>query len=114
IVLLLQVGLLYSAYPAFLSIAPHLMVEAFGRPPTEFAYYFALLPLGYFAGNAFVLRYGSRFGQHRLVFAGTMFAACSCVLGIVLIALGARHPLALFIPAGAMLNAGLGLALPTV
>jgi DHA1 family bicyclomycin/chloramphenicol resistance-like MFS transporter len=114
LVLLLQVGLLYSAYPAFLSIAPHLMVEAFGRPPTEFAYYFVFLPLGYFAGNAFVLKFGKRFGQHRLVAAGTLFAFCSCLLGILLIALGARHPLALFIPAGAMLNFGLGLALPTV
>ncbi len=113
-VLLLQVGLLYSAYPAFLSIAPHLMVEAFDRPPTEFAYYFVLLPLGYFAGNFFVLKYGSSFGQHRLVGAGASFAACSCLLGLLLMALGARHPLALFIPAGLMLNFGLGLALPTV
>ena len=80
LVLLLQAGLLYSAYPAFLSIAPHLMVEAFGRPPTEFAYYFVFLPAGYFAGNAFVLKYGSRFGQNRLVAAGAMFAAGSgCV-----------------------------------
>ncbi|MEO8314066.1 MAG: MFS transporter [Pseudomonadota bacterium] len=114
LILLLQAGLLYSAYPAFVSIAPHLMVDAFGRPPTEFAYYFVLLPLGYFAGNAFVLKFGRGFGPHRLVFAGAMFACCSCLLGIILIALGARHPLALFIPAGAMLNFGLGLALPTV
>ncbi len=114
LVLLLQVGLLYSAYPAFLSIAPHLMVEAFGRPPTEFAYYFVFLPLGYFAGNAFVLKFGMRFGQHRLVAAGALFALCSGLLGILLLALGAWHPLALFIPAGAMLNFGLGLALPTV
>ncbi|MEO6185607.1 MAG: MFS transporter, partial [Steroidobacteraceae bacterium] len=113
-VLLLQVGLLYSAYPAFLSIAPHLMVESFGRPPTEFAYYFVFLPLGYFAGNAFVLKFGNRFGRHRLVSAGALFATCSCLLSVLLIALGARHPLALFIPAGAMLNFGLGLALPTV
>jgi|JI10StandDraft_1071094.scaffolds.fasta_scaffold37093_2 DHA1 family bicyclomycin/chloramphenicol resistance-like MFS transporter len=113
-ILLLQAGLLYSAYPAFLSIAPHLMVEAFGRPPTEFAYYFVFLPAGYFAGNAFVLKYGSRFGQDRLVSAGAKFAVFSCLLSILLIAMGVRHPLALFIPAGAMLNIGLGLALPTV
>jgi MFS transporter, DHA1 family, multidrug resistance protein len=114
LILLLQVGLLYSAYPAFLSIAPHLMVETFDRPPTEFAWYFAFLPLGYFAGYAFVLKLGHGFGQHRLVFAGALFAACSCLLGLMLMALGVRHPLALFIPAGAMLNFGLGLALPTV
>jgi MFS transporter, DHA1 family, multidrug resistance protein len=114
LILLLQAGLLYSAYPAFVSIAPHLMVETFGRPPSEFAWYFAFLPLGYFAGNAFVLKLGRGFGQHRLVFAGALFAICSCLLSLVLIAMGARHPLALFIPAGAMLNFGLGLALPTV
>lgn len=113
-VLLLQVGLLYSAYPAFLSIAPHLMVEAFGRPPTEFAYYFFLLPLGYFAGNAFVLKFGANFGAHRLVPAGSLFALGSCLIGILLIAAGIRHPLVLFIPAGLMMNFGLGLALPTV
>lgn len=113
-ILLLQVGLLYSAYPAFLSIAPHLMVEAFERPPTEFAYYFVLLPLGYFAGNAFVLKFGASFGQQRLVAAGSLFALGSCLVGILLIAVGIRHPLALFIPAGTMLNFGLGLALPTV
>jgi DHA1 family bicyclomycin/chloramphenicol resistance-like MFS transporter len=113
-ILLLQAGLLYSAYPAFVSIAPHLMVEAFGRPPTEFAYYFVLLPLGYFAGNAFVLKFGRVFGQHRLVATGGLFAAGSCLLSLVLMALDVQHPLALFIPAGAMLNFGLGLALPTV
>jgi hypothetical protein len=43
-----------------------------------------------------------------------MFAACSCLLGLLLMAAGIRHPLALFVPAGAMLNFGLGLALPTV
>lgn len=114
LILLLQAGLLYSAYPAFLSIAPHLMVGAFGRPPSEFAYYFVFLPLGYFAGNAFVLKFASKVGQHRLVSAGAWFATCSALLSVMLIALGVRHPLALFIPAGAMLNFGLGLALPTV
>lgn len=113
-VLLLQVGLLYSAYPAFLSIAPHLMVESFGRPPSQFAYYFVLLPAGYFAGNAFVLRYASRFGRQKLVPAGALFALGSCLLSALLMVAGVRHPLALFIPAGALLNFGLGLALPTV
>jgi DHA1 family bicyclomycin/chloramphenicol resistance-like MFS transporter len=112
--MLVQVGLLYSAYPAFVSIAPQLMVDALGRSPAEFAYYFFLLPLGYFAGNAFVLRYGKDFGQHRLVPAGTLFALGSALLGVLLFALRLRHPLVLFLPAGALLNFGLGLALPTV
>jgi MFS transporter, DHA1 family, multidrug resistance protein len=114
IVLLVQVGLLYSAYPAFVSIAPHLMVEAFGRPQTEFAYYFALLPVGYFAGNAFVLKFGSRYGEHRLVALGALLATLACVVSMALLLSGLHHPLSLFIPAGALLNFGLGLALPTV
>jgi MFS transporter, DHA1 family, multidrug resistance protein len=113
-VLLLQVGLLYSAFPAFVSIAPHLMVEAFGRPQTEFAYYFAFLPLGYFAGNAFVLKFGGRFGEHRLVAMGALVATLACAVSIALLLSGWRHPLALFVPGGAVLNFGLGLALPTV
>jgi MFS transporter, DHA1 family, multidrug resistance protein len=112
--LVLQGGLLYSAYPAFVSIAPHLMVEALGRPETEFAYYFAFLPLGYFAGNAFVLKFGRRLGHDALVLTGAVVAIAACLISAALFFAGIAHPLSLFLPAGALLNVGLGLALPTV
>ena len=96
-----------------LAIAPHLMVDVFQRPPTEYGYYFALLPLGYFAGNAFVLRFGRRFGGPRLIRAGSLWACCAALLAVALLALVAWHPLALFFPAGLLLNFGLGLALPS-
>jgi MFS transporter, DHA1 family, multidrug resistance protein len=110
---LLQIGLLYSAYPAFVSIAPHLMIEVFHRPATDYAYYFALLPLGYFAGNAFVLRFGSAFTGAQLIRSGGLWASGAALLGAVSLTLGAWHPLALFLPAGLLLNFGLGLALPS-
>lgn len=110
---LVQIGLLYSAFPAFVAIAPHLMIAAFHRPATEYAYYFALLPLGYFTGNAFVLRYGRRLGTPQLIQSGAITACVSALLSAALLALGVWHPLALFVPAGLLLNFGLGLALPT-
>ena len=113
-ILLLQVGLLYSAYPAFISIAPDLMIGVFHRPATDYSYYYAWLPIGYFAGNAFVLRFSSRWGTHRLVTAGAVVAILSCVLSLVLIWGGVVHPLALFVPAGMLVNFGIGLSLPSV
>ena len=114
VILFLQVGLLYSAYPAFIAIAPHLMIEVFHRPATEYSYYYSCLPIGYFLGNAFVLRYGHRMGTHRLVLAGAVVAMLSAALSLILLARGIRHPLALFVPAGTLVNVGIGLALPSV
>ena len=111
---MLQVGLLYSAYPAFIAIAPHLMVGAFHRPAAEYSYYYALLPVGYFAGNAFVLRYGRQLGTHRLVLAGSLLGAIAAAASLVMLYRGTWHPLALFLPCGLLLNMGIGFALPSV
>ena len=114
VILLLQVGLLYSAYPAFISIAPDLMIDVFHRPATDYSYYYAWLPLGYFAGNAFVLRFSSRWGTQRLVTAGGVVAILACGLSLLLLWAGVLHPLALFVPAGMLVNFGIGLSLPSV
>ena len=108
-----QTGLLYSAYPAFVGIAPYLMVSVFHRPPTEYGLYFVALPLGYFLGNGFVLRFGARFGPHQLIQAGTLFGASACLLCLLLFALGFASPLVLFATVGTLLNFGMGLALPS-
>ena len=102
LLLMAQVGLLYSAYPAFVTLAPHLMIEAFHRPMTEYSYYFICLPLGYFLGNWAVLRFGQQLGQHRLVLIGSVFGALSALLSLLLLASGVWHPLALFLPAGTL------------
>ncbi|MET0291638.1 MAG: MFS transporter [Steroidobacteraceae bacterium] len=108
-----QIGLLYAAYPAFVSIAPHLMIAVFHRPPTEYGYYFAMLPLGYFAGNAFVLRYGQRFHQSQLIRGGSLLAGGGSLLAAALLALVVNHPAALFVPFGLVANFALGLSLPS-
>ncbi|MFM1885167.1 MAG: hypothetical protein RL026_324 [Pseudomonadota bacterium] len=111
--LLVQLGILYSAFPAFIAIAPHLMVEVFGRPESDYAFYFPLLPAGYFLGNAFVLRYGQRFSQRQLIVYGASGSALSALLCLVLLLAGWQHPLVLFLTAGGLLNLGMGLSLPT-
>ena len=108
-----QTGLLYSAYPAFVSIAPYLMISVFHRPPTEYGLYFISLPLGYFLGNGFVLRFGMRHGQHRLIQGGTGVGVIACALCLLLFALGLRTPAVLFATVGTLLNFGMGLALPS-
>lgn len=112
--LMLQVALLYCAYPAFVATAPHLMVEAFHRPPSQFAWYFAFLPLGYLLGNLYVLRTRGVLTPSQLIQRGTRIAILACATSIVLMAAGLWHPLAMFLPAGLVLNFGLGLALPAV
>jgi DHA1 family bicyclomycin/chloramphenicol resistance-like MFS transporter len=109
----MQVGLLYAAYPAFVALAPHLMVDVFHQPLTHYGYYFALLPLGYFAGNAFVLHFGDRVSSARFVQAGSLCAAAAALLATVLLSTVVWHPAALFVPGGLLLNFGLGLALPS-
>jgi MFS transporter, DHA1 family, multidrug resistance protein len=114
VVLILQAGLLYSAYPAFVSTAPHLMVTTFARPAHEFAWYFAFLPLGYLLGNLYVMRYGARHSQQFLTNWGTGIAIASCLVSLALLSSGLWHPLSMFLPAGLVLNFGLGMALPAV
>ena len=114
LLLVLQAGLLYSAYPAFVSTAPHLMVSTFARPAQEFAWYFAFLPLGYLLGNLYVMRYGARQSQQYLTLRGTWIAVGGCLVSFALLGAGLWHPLSMFLPAGLVLNFGLGLALPAV
>ncbi|MDR2216212.1 MAG: hypothetical protein LBE59_10300, partial [Nevskiaceae bacterium] len=112
--LMLQVGLLYCAYPAFVATAPHLMVDVFHRPPQEFALYFACLPAGYLLGNLYVMRVARGLTPHQLVMRGSRIASIACLVSVALLVAGLWHPLSMFLPAGLVLNGGLGLALPAV
>lgn len=112
--LMLQVGLLYCAYPAFVATAPHLMVESFHRPPREFALYFAFLPAGYLLGNLYVMHLARGLTPHQLVLRGSRIASVACLASFALLLSGLWHPVSMFLPAGLVLNFGLGLALPAV
>jgi MFS transporter, DHA1 family, multidrug resistance protein len=109
----IQGGLIFGTFVVFISLAPYVMINAFGRPPTEYGAYYLLLALGYFLGNFSVTRLGARHGVDRLIAWGTAIAACGAVAAVVLVTLGYRHPAAVFVPIG-VLGLGQGMALPNV
>jgi DHA1 family bicyclomycin/chloramphenicol resistance-like MFS transporter len=90
------------------------MVDSFHRPPREFALYFAFLPAGYLLGNLYVIHFGEGLSPHQLVLRGSRIASIACVTSFLLLFAGLWHPASMFLPAGLILNFGLGLALPAV
>jgi DHA1 family bicyclomycin/chloramphenicol resistance-like MFS transporter len=89
------------------------MVSAFGRPPTEFGFYYLFIAVGYFLGNWSVGRFMSHHDLHWMVVTGVLWSAIGAVAALAFVALGFTHPLWLFVPIG-VLSYGQGLALPNV
>ena len=74
------------------------MVTVLGRPPTEYGYYFIMIPLGFMAGNYVARRFGSQVGIDALINSGGIIALVGIVLAIVLQLAGFTQPIALFAP----------------
>jgi DHA1 family bicyclomycin/chloramphenicol resistance-like MFS transporter len=109
----LQSAVVYSTFLVFISLAPYVMVSAFGRPPTEFGFYYLFIAVGYFLGNWSVGRFMSHHDLHWMVVTGVLWSAIGAVAALAFVALGFTHPLWLFVPIG-VLSYGQGLALPNV
>ncbi|MCM2311540.1 MAG: multidrug effflux MFS transporter [Steroidobacteraceae bacterium] len=109
----LQSAVVYATFLVFISLAPYVMVSAFGRPPTEFGFYYLFIAVGYFLGNWSVGRFMSHHDLHWMVVTGVLWSAIGAVAALAFVALGFTHPLWLFVPIG-VLSYGQGLALPNV
>ena len=109
----LQSAVVYATFLVFISLAPYVMVTAFGRPPTEFGFYYLFIAVGYFLGNWSVGRLMARHDVHWMVVTGVVLSALSAVAALAFVALGLTHPLWIFVPI-AVLSYGQGLALPNV
>lgn len=109
----LQSAVVYATFLVFISLAPYVMVSAFGRPPTEFGFYYLFIAVGYFLGNWSVGRFMSRHDLHWMVVTGVLWSAVGAVAALAVVALGFTHPLWIFVPIG-VLSYGQGLALPNV
>lgn len=96
---------------AFISAAPEIMVSVLHRPPTEYGYYFIIVPLGFMAGNYLTRHYGRRFGIHRMIDYGSRLSILGITLALILQGLGLTHPAALFLPV-ALAILGNGITLP--
>jgi DHA1 family bicyclomycin/chloramphenicol resistance-like MFS transporter len=96
---------------SFISAAPEIMVSVLNRPPTEYGYYFIIIPLGFMIGN-YVARYFNRsLGMNRLINIGASIGVSGITLALVLQLLGFHQPIALFAPI-ALAVFGNGITLP--
>jgi DHA1 family bicyclomycin/chloramphenicol resistance-like MFS transporter len=109
----LQSAVIYATFLVFISLAPYVMVSAYGRPTTEFGFYYLFIAAGYFLGNLSVSRMMSHHDLHWMVVMGVLMSAAGAVVALVFVALGFTHPLWIFVPIGVYAY-GQGLALPNV
>lgn len=96
---------------SFISAAPEIMVSVLGRPPTEYGYYFVMIPLGFMAGNYVARHAGSSRDIDELINTGGAIALSGIAAAILLQLAGLHHPLALFVPI-AVAVFGNGITLP--
>lgn len=83
---------------SFISAAPEIMVTVLGRPPTEYGYYFIMIPLGFMAGNYVARYYGARLDLDWMIGLGCSIALAGISLTMGLQLLGLNQPIALFAP----------------
>lgn len=110
---IVQSTVVYAIFFVFISLVPHLMVDALGRSGTEFGPYYLFIAVGYFLGNWSVGRLASPRGQHWMVSLGLSIQLASAAIGLGLVLAHVNHPLSIFVPMG-VLAYGQGLTLPGV
>ena len=96
---------------AFISAAPEIMVSVLKRPPTEYGYYFVMIPMGFMMGNYLARHFGRRINVNRMISYGASIAILGIVIAFSLQLVGIKHPLALFAPI-AFAVFGNGITLP--
>ncbi len=83
---------------SFISAAPEIMVSVMNRPPTEYGYYFVMIPLGFMAGNYVARHFGNSMSIDRMISTGATIAILGIGIAIILSLAGISHPLSLFVP----------------
>jgi DHA1 family bicyclomycin/chloramphenicol resistance-like MFS transporter len=83
---------------SFISAAPEIMVSVLNRPPTEYGYYFIMVPAGFMLGNYIARHFGKSTGMNRMIGLGASIALFGIALAVLLQLLGWHTPIALFAP----------------
>jgi DHA1 family bicyclomycin/chloramphenicol resistance-like MFS transporter len=96
---------------SFISAAPEIMVSVLHRPPTEYGYYFVMIPLGFMGGNYATRILGKRLNINEMISYGGSIAIFGIVIAIALQLAGLTHPITLFAPI-ALAVFGNGITLP--
>lgn len=96
---------------SFISAAPEIMVSVLKRPPTEYGYYFIMIPAGFMTGNYVARHYGRTISIDNMIAIGASIGVFGIVLALILQTLGMSSPVALFLPI-ALAVFGNGITLP--
>ena len=96
---------------SFISAAPEIMVSVLNRPPTEYGYYFIMVPAGFMIGNYVARHFGRAMGMDRMIGLGATIALTGITLAVLLQLVGFHHPIALFAPISLAIF-GNGISLP--
>ena len=96
---------------SFISAAPQIMVSVLKRPPTEYGYYFIMIPAGFMTGNYVARHYGRTISIDNMIAIGASIGVFGIVLALLLQTLGMSSPVALFLPI-ALAVFGNGITLP--
>ena len=96
---------------SFISAAPEIMVSVLKRPPTEYGYYFIMIPAGFMPGNYVARHYGRTISIDNMIAIGASIGVFGIVLALLLQTLGMSSPVALFLPI-ALAVFGNGITLP--
>ncbi len=107
----LQGAFSLAAFFAFAAAAPYVMIHVMNRPATEYGVYFIFLSLSFMTGNFVAARLSQGLGTDRMVLIGSGIALAVTMAGLLLLLWGPWVPLAIFIPAMAMVFSN-GLSMP--
>jgi DHA1 family bicyclomycin/chloramphenicol resistance-like MFS transporter len=108
-----QAGLIYAVFLAFIAVAPYVMITVLHRPVTDFGLWYLLISAGYFLGNLYVSRTARNSDPDKLMMVGLALQLAAAALALVFALMGAWSPWCIFGPM-LPLAFGQGLALPHI
>jgi len=100
-----------ASFLFFVGAAPYVMQEAYGARPSLYGLYFIPLALTYALSNMACGRMTGRYGARRMIVLGGAITIVAMSAGLLAMAAGLHHPLALMAPAF-FHSIGAGLAVP--
>jgi DHA1 family bicyclomycin/chloramphenicol resistance-like MFS transporter len=100
-----------AVFFSFLGGAPHIMVDVLHRTPMEYGIWFAIVSVGYMAGNFLSGRFTQRVGIDRMMLMGGVATLVGGVLCLAAAVSGLLSPATLFVPM-AFAAFGNGLTIP--
>ncbi len=100
-----------GSFFAFLGGGPYVSTEMLHLGPAQYGFYFAIISIGYMAGNFMSGRFSRRVGLNTMMLAGCIAAVIGMIASFILFGAGYYHALSLFGPT-VLVGLGNGMTLP--